>query len=183
MRSMYCVVSVVVGVLAVLAIAGRGSAQRPAQGTMQRDQLMNLAAAEVKWERIVPDLGKDSPEIAILHVDPETKATQLFIRTARYFHVPKHWHSANETHTVLAGTFVVEANGQRAALRPGSFNYLPARMHHEAWIEPSKNGYFVVFITVDGGWDVNWVERAPNPSDIDPAGVRALLREVRRGRK
>ena len=52
---------------------------------------------------MLPDLGDASPEIAILHVDPNTEATQLLIRTPKALHVRKHWHSANETHTMISG--------------------------------------------------------------------------------
>lgn len=46
--------------------------------------------------------------------------------------------------------------GQRHELGPGGFNYLPARMPHQAWASDDA----LVFITVDAGWDVNWVKRA-----------------------
>src|SRR5437867_1524836 len=53
--------------------------------------------ADLKWEKILPDVGADSPEISILRVDPKTQATQLMIRTPKGIHIRKHWHSANET--------------------------------------------------------------------------------------
>src|SRR2546423_1484296 len=56
---------------------------------------------DLKWAKILPDLGDSSPEISILHVDPKTQATKLMIRTPKAIHVRKHWHSANETHTIL----------------------------------------------------------------------------------
>ena len=40
----------------------------------------------------------------------------------------------------------------------------PARMVHEAWIGAGS----VTFITVDGPWDVNWVEGAPTVADLTP---------------
>jgi hypothetical protein len=56
------------------------------------------------WQMIVPELGNDSPQISILRVDPKTSATQLLIRTPKTMHIPMHWHSANETHTMIQGT-------------------------------------------------------------------------------
>ena len=47
-----------------------------------------------KWDKIVPDLGENSPEICILHIDPKTHATSLLIRTPKAIHVRKHWHTA-----------------------------------------------------------------------------------------
>ena len=45
---------------------------------------------------------------------------------------------------------------------PGGFNYMAARMVHEAWTTPGS----VVFITVDGPWDVNWVQGPPTSADV-----------------
>ena len=111
-----------------------------------------------------PELGDRSPEIAILHVDPKTQATQLLIRVPKNSHVRKHWPSANETHTVVSGTFVIECEGQRAELSQGSFNYIPRKMSHEAWTKPNEGA--LLFITADGAWDVNWVNGPPKREDF-----------------
>ena len=43
-------------------------------------------------------------------------------------------------------------------------------MVHEVWVPAGG----LVFITVDGPWDVNWVEGAPSAADImKPARRRA----------
>ena len=118
--------------------------------------------SDLKWGRILPDLGENSPEISILRVDPKSQATQLLIRTPRGIHVRKHWHSANETHTMLVGTQVYACEGKRVEQGPGSFNYMPAKMTHEAWLPAGA----LVFITVDGAWDVNWVEGPPTAADL-----------------
>ena len=117
---------------------------------------------DLKWERILPDLGKDSPEICFLRVDPRTHATSLLIRTPTAIHVRKHWHTANETHTLITGTAKFECEGKSAKLGPGSFNYMPAKMVHEAWLPAGS----LTFITVDGAWDVNWVEGPPTAADL-----------------
>ena len=118
--------------------------------------------SDVKWNKILPDLGENSPEICILRVDPKTQATQLLIRTPKAIHIRKHWHSANETHTIINGTAKFECDGKKVELAPGSFNFMPAKMVHEAWL-PSGS---LTFITVDGAWDVNWVEGAPTSADL-----------------
>jgi mannose-6-phosphate isomerase-like protein (cupin superfamily) len=76
--------------------------------------------------------------------------------------VRQHWHSANETHTMISGKATFACEGNRVELGPGGFNYMPARMVHEAWTTPGS----VVFITVDGPWDVNWVEGPPTSADV-----------------
>ena len=130
-----------------------GNASQPAMGLRYED---------LKWQPIVPELGADSPQVSILRVDPKTQATQLLIRMPKAMHVPMHWHSANETHTVIRGTFVFEHEGRQHELGPGGFNYLPARMHHQAWATDDS----LVFITVDSGWDVNWVSGPPTRSNL-----------------
>jgi quercetin dioxygenase-like cupin family protein len=121
--------------------------------------------ADLTWNRIIPELEARSPEIAILHVDPTTQATQLMIRTPAAIHVRRHWHSANETHTIIRGTAILACDGQRAELGPGSFNFMPARMIHEAWLPADS----LTFITVDRAWDINWVEGPSTAADLSTA--------------
>lgn len=155
-----------VGVVAVcVAVSGRVVAE-----TNVAAHTMSPAAAQpvftsyqdFKWAKILPDLGEASPEICILHVEPKTQATKLMIRTPVGIHVRKHWHSANETHTILIGKAVFGCDGKRVELEPGSFNYLPAKMVHEAWLLAGS----LTFITVDGAWDINWVEGPPTTADL-----------------
>jgi quercetin dioxygenase-like cupin family protein len=139
-----------------------GGSQMAHADSMAHALIINVR--DLKWNRMFPELGEKSSQISILHEDPSTHATQLLIRVPKNCHVPKHWHSANETHTVVEGTFVMECEGKRAALTEGGFNYMPARMHHEAWTTPEHGA--LLFITVDSAWDVNWVNGAPKPADL-----------------
>jgi anti-sigma factor ChrR (cupin superfamily) len=108
--------------------------------------------AEMKWEPL--DGGF---EISILYTNPASQATYLMIRGPGNLHVPRHWHSANETITILQGSFMVAHDGSpdKTALAPGGFLYMPARMIHEAWTGRDGATYF---ITVDGKWDIHFVE-------------------------
>jgi quercetin dioxygenase-like cupin family protein len=125
-------------------------------------EAMSARYEDLKWQAIVPELGADSPQISILRVDPTTKASQLLIRLPKRLHVPMHWHSANETHTVLRGAWTFEHEGMREELGPGGFNYIPAKMQHQAWGSDDA----LVFITVDGAWDNNWVAGPPTKADL-----------------
>ena len=120
---------------------------------------LSVKFGDLKWQRMFPEWGEDSPEIAILRMDPKTQATQLFIHNPRKMHVPRHWHSASETHTILRGTMVFECDGKRDELGPSSFNYIPSKMIHQAWLPDDG----LVFITVDSAWDINWVDGPPAP--------------------
>jgi quercetin dioxygenase-like cupin family protein len=154
----------VVAAILCVAMNGRGVETREASQGAAADA--SPAAfknyQDFKWNRIFPDLGENSPEICILAVDPKTQATKLVIRAPKGIHVRKHWHSANETHTVITGIQVYACDGKRTEQVPGSFNFMPARMVHEAWLPAGS----LVFITVDGPWDVNWVEGPPTATDL-----------------
>jgi quercetin dioxygenase-like cupin family protein len=152
--------------LVALALPGQSATHdHPAaasQAGVTPGHSVSAGYGDLQWQAIVPELGADSPQISILRVDAQTHATQLLIRMPKQMHVPMHWHSANETHTVIRGTFVFEHEGQRRELGPGGFNYLPARTHHQAWSSDDA----LVFITVDAGWDVNWVSGPPTRSNL-----------------
>ena len=149
--------------LSVVTVGLAGSIQRPAaQAPADSPHYFSVNYQNAQWQKIVPELGEASPEITILRVEPKTQATHLLIRNPRKIHVPLHWHSANETHTILAGTMVFECEGKRDVLGPGSFNYIPARMVHQAWLPDGG----LVLITVDAAWDINWVQSPPTPADV-----------------
>ena len=112
-----------------------------------------VKADNMKWE----PLGDSAFEISILYTNPTTQATYLVIRGPGNQHVPRHWHSSNESITVVNGTFVMAHDGSddKTVLTPGGFAYMPAKMIHEAW---TGDGGATYFITVDGKWDVNFVK-------------------------
>ncbi len=145
--------SVLLSLLAGAALAGTQAKAGQAMGARYED---------LQWQTIVPELGADSPQISILRVDPVTQATHLLIRVPKQIHVPLHWHSANETHTVIRGTWTFEHEGMRHQLGPGGFNYMPAKMRHQAWASDDA----LVFITVDSAWDNNWVSGPPTKAHL-----------------
>jgi quercetin dioxygenase-like cupin family protein len=144
----------------ILTAAAPCAAQPPAPA--KAGQPMDAKYEDLKWQAIVPELGADSPQVAVLRIDPATQATQLLIRVPKQIHVPLHWHSANETHTVIRGNWTFEHDGKRHQLGPGGFNYIPAKMHHQAWASNDA----LVFITVDGAWDINWISGPPTKDDL-----------------
>ena len=118
--------------------------------------------SDLEWDKILPDFGADSPQISILHVDPTTHATSLLIRTPKAIHVRKHWHTANESHTMIIGTATLACDGKKSEMGPGGFNFMPAKMVHEAWLPTNS----LTFITVDGAWDIHWVEGPSTAADL-----------------
>jgi quercetin dioxygenase-like cupin family protein len=150
--------------LAAMTLGITAKAEAPSDTSEPVTHAMNIRYEDLKWEKIVPELGARSSEIAILRVDPNTKATHLMIRVPKDFHVPRHWHTANETHTIVKGKFIMESEGKRQMLRQGSWNFVPSRMVHEAWTTPTEGA--LLYITVDSAWDINWADGPPKPSDF-----------------
>lgn len=124
----------------------------------QEKQAITLNLSDLKWVKMEPRLGDQSPLRAVLHESSSDHSMQFVIRMPKNFHVPLHWHNANETHTVIRGKFVMEAGGQKVTLGPGGFNYTPARIPHQAWT--TEEGA-VIFVTVDGLYDINVGEPHP----------------------
>ncbi len=153
-----------VSILSALAIASLTQihGQSPEPATTEGGVPIFKNLSDLKWDKIIPDLGESSPEICFLRVDPKTHATSLLIRTSKAIHVRKHWHTANETHTMISGKAVFACEEKRVELSPGGFNYMPAKMVHEGWLPANS----LTFITVDSAWDVNWVEGAPTAADL-----------------
>ena len=158
MKKMFTVLTITYALFGCASMHAAG----PQQSTTDLSaHAMFVKSQDVEWKKIFPEFGDGSPEIVILRVDPKTQATQLMIRVPKNFHVPKHWHTANETHTILSGTFIMEGEEKQAELGPNSFNYIPSKMIHEAWTKPAEGT--LLFITVDGAWDINWVDGPPQP--------------------
>jgi quercetin dioxygenase-like cupin family protein len=143
---------ILLGTIAISAILCCSFAQNAAA---QHDpsHAVFLKFSDLKWEK-TPDGLQD---IAILHVNPVSKASELIIRAPKNFHVPRHWHSANETLTIISGTFTLKHDGsdEKVMLDKGSYSYMPANMVHEAWAGDEGATFLV---TVDGPWDLHFVE-------------------------
>lgn len=123
---------------------------------------INLNLERMHWEKMEPSLGEASPEKAIVHEDPQTHITQFLVKMPPNFHVPFHWHTANETHTVITGKLVVEENGARIVLGPGGFNYTPSKVPHKTETLPNEGA--LLFVTVDGPYD-QFLAESPGASE------------------
>jgi hypothetical protein len=66
---------------------------------------------------------------------------------------------------MIKGTAKLACDGKSAEIGPGGFNFMPAKMVHEAWLPADS----LTFITVDGAWDINWVEGPPTAADLSRA--------------
>jgi hypothetical protein len=58
-----------------------------------------------------------------------------------------------------AAFIVQHGDDNREELGPGPFNYMPQKTVHQGWTKPDEGA--LLFITVDGAWDINWVDSSP----------------------
>jgi mannose-6-phosphate isomerase-like protein (cupin superfamily) len=114
---------------------------------------------EMEWKRIIPQMGDESPKLAVVRHDQQTGSTSMLIWTPPNFHVPRHWHTGSEKHMLVRGIFIMECEGKRVVMTPGTFNYLPARTVHQAWTPPESD--CLLFTDVDTVWDINWIDPPP----------------------
>jgi quercetin dioxygenase-like cupin family protein len=140
------------------------SAAEPA-GTPAKQEIPQLInSGQLKWVKTIPSAGDQSPEYAILHVNPHTHLTTLMFRTPVPVHIKPHTHSLAETHIVLSGgTHVFEANGIRYNLEKGGYLRMPGGVVHEAWLPAGSQTLNIE----ESGWAVNWLHGGPSQEDID----------------
>src|SRR5205814_9006076 len=101
--------------LALLALTNlRAQTTEPASATSDGPIFKNVS--DLKWDKIIPDLGKNSPDICFLRIDPRTHATSLLIRTSKAIHVRNHWHTANESHHMITCNTTLAGEGKRIDL-------------------------------------------------------------------
>ncbi len=147
------------GLLVACLLFGLVFAQSAGQQQAPTDssrQPIFLKFQGLQWKKAATPQGDCTYEVALLRVDPQTRGTQVLIRRAENCHVQRHWHTASEAITVISGTFILECNGKREALTPGSFAYVPSQTVHQVWTKSDEGS--LCFHTLDGPLDAHWVD-------------------------
>jgi quercetin dioxygenase-like cupin family protein len=129
-----------------------------------KEQTVHTNQPDLKWEKMLPELGKHSPMYSILRVDPQTEATTLLIEFPTAIHIPKHTHEKSETHFLIEGSHLFENNetGERFEVSKGGYFYLPGKILHEAWVPAGAKA----LIILESGWKVDWLDGAPTSKDL-----------------
>jgi uncharacterized RmlC-like cupin family protein len=123
-----------------------------------------VPADKVQWGPAPPFLPAGA-QIAVLQGNPSEKgAVTLRLRLPANYNIPAHWHSMDETVTVLSGAFHVGMGDKldrqaSQTLEPGGFVSLPATMRHFAWTAKPT----VVQVNLQGPFDIFYVNSADNP--------------------
>jgi quercetin dioxygenase-like cupin family protein len=131
---------------------------------MMSDESILRNQPDLKWEKMLPELGTDSPVYSILRLDPKTDATTLLIEFPTAIHIPKHTHEKSETHFLLEGSHLFKNNqtGERFEVRKGGYFFLPGKVMHEAWVPAGARA----MIILESGWKVDWQNGPPTSNDL-----------------
>jgi mannose-6-phosphate isomerase-like protein (cupin superfamily) len=97
---------------------------------------------------------------AMLRTDPETGGIERFIHFPAGLEIAAHWHSASETVVLLEGELTFAMDGEKKALAPGSYCFIPARTVHAAAIGPAGA---VIYQRMGGPSDRHLVSEEGSP--------------------
>jgi quercetin dioxygenase-like cupin family protein len=142
--------------LASLPLAATASAQTTGASHGQHPAV--IAPGDIKWGP-VPEALPQGAQLTVLHGDPGKEGPYVMrLKMPDNYLVPAHWHSKDETVTVISGGFGVgvgeEASREKGQiLAPGTFAFMPAKTPHYAFAK----GETIVQIAGDGPFDLNLV--------------------------
>jgi quercetin dioxygenase-like cupin family protein len=144
---------------ATAALAG-DAAKKAAAGK----EAVSLAAGDMKWTDVPPDLPKGA-QMSVLHGDPTKKGVfTLRLKMPSGYKIPPHWHSNDEQLTILSGTFLLHMGDTMDApaheLGPGAYHFLPAKMHHAAETKTET----ILQLDGPGPFDIHYINPADNPN-------------------
>ncbi len=115
-----------------------GSFAQEAQGQVSGSSPHSfISASELEWNPFEPEGFPLGARIAVVHGDPGREGEPYTVRVSipGDYEIPPHWHSGDETLTVLSGTFLL-AMGERRdearldAFRAGDVLFIPAEHPH-----------------------------------------------------
>jgi len=120
---------------------------------------------DMKWEKMLPELGASSPVYSILRIDPVSKSTTLMIEFPVAMHIPRHTHKKSEMHVILGGAHIFEHGGKQYEVRERGYIYMPGTFEHEAWVPAGSKAVIIL----EDGWKVDWLEGGPTAKDVGKA--------------
>jgi quercetin dioxygenase-like cupin family protein len=117
------------------------------------DSEVFINPTDITWGAAPPSLPQGA-KIAVLHGDPGKSGPFVMrLRVPPGYKIPPHWHSQDESLTIVAGTVYFGSGDKIQAskahtLTAGAFHFLPAKDHHylvaksEAVVQVDGNGPF-----------------------------------------
>jgi hypothetical protein len=125
---------------------------------------VTILARDIKWGDAPPDLPKGA-KLAVMHGDPSKKDPfSVRLKMPDGYKIPPHWHTKDEQLTILQGDFILHMGDTMTApaheLGPGSYHFLPSKMHHSA----EAKGEVILQLDGMGPFDIHYLNPADNPN-------------------
>jgi uncharacterized RmlC-like cupin family protein len=123
-----------------------------------------IAAADLKWMDGPPVLPPGQ-KAAVLFGDPGKPGLfVLRVKVPANYKIPPHWHSTDETVTVLSGAVMMGMGDKMDAktattLAVGAFAAMPAKTHHFFFTKAAA----VIQVSGVGPFDINYINPDDNP--------------------
>jgi hypothetical protein len=146
-----------------LGMAGAAAAEPPSASAAMPMPHAVVRADSTDWGPGPPALPAGA-QAMVLYGDPhQPGAFTIRLKFPAGFRVPRHWHPSDEQVTLVAGDLKLSMGMQDdatdAALAPGDYVDLPARMQHQA----STQAGAVVEIHSEGPFEIHYVDPADDP--------------------
>lgn len=123
-----------------------------------------INSKDMKWGEAPPSLPKGG-KMAVLFGDPAKEGPfSLRAKLPMGYMVPPHFHTKDESLTVLSGTLYIgmgDTVDKKAAhgLKAGGFHHLPGKTHHYAFTKSPTE----LQISGDGPFDIKYLNPADDP--------------------
>lgn len=107
---------------------------------------IGIADPALEWGAC-PPIFPGACEIAVLHGDPAKPNSDVVLRVAPGYELPRHKHSSAERMVLVEGDLLVKYDGAEAVtLKPSTYAYGPAGLPHEAkCVSDTRCTLFIAF--------------------------------------
>ena len=142
----------VFGACAALAAAQPAAAKKPLPGKTVKI----MPQADLQWETE----PESKVSIAVLSGNPKTGAYEAFVKFPAGMDIPQHWHTFSNTAVGVAGTLVIDVEGQGVKeISAGTWGSLPGRVKHTTKCKEGAD--CIIYARQPGKDDIHFVNPPP----------------------
>jgi hypothetical protein len=126
-----------------------------------------FALGDTKWGDAPPVLSAGA-KLAVLEGDPSKPGPYTMrLKVPAGYRIQPHWHTGIEHVTVISGSFHIGMGDKfdetaGTLMSPGTFGFLPPKMHHFAWASEET----VIQLHGTGPWEMIYVNPADDPGKM-----------------
>lgn len=102
----------------------------------------------------------EGAQMKVIHGNPKTGASDLYVKMPSGYVAPFHWHTPNESVYMQAGSLelAMPNTSDTHTISPGGFFYAPSHMVHKATCTGNADCYF--FLHSSGPFDIHLADAA-----------------------